>query len=124
MKLVVALLIVLGFMQISRGYVLNSPTMDEILENLQGNNHNVYLIFFVDSTSKDQQVIIATKDVEEALHILLRTYPQVYFTKLDISHKDFKKFSEKVEKLNCNICFHDSVIQIKNIWDKYQNELI
>ena len=71
MKLVVALLIVLGFMQISRGYVLNSPTMDEILENLQGNNHNVYLIFFVDSTSKDQQVITATKDVEEALHMLL-----------------------------------------------------
>ena len=31
------------------------------------------------------------------MHILLRTYPQVYFTKLDISHKDFKKFSEKVE---------------------------
>ena len=65
MKSVVLIITLLLGIMITRGaHVFNSPVEDEILKHIQGNNYNVYLLYFVDSKTKDQNAISIMKNIE------------------------------------------------------------
>ena len=91
MKLVlaVALLLTLGF---TYGFHELAPENSEgMMNHLQGNNYNIYVLFFYDSSATDDKSRNVFKDIESRLGDILNKNPEIFYAKIDHNNQAFRK---------------------------------
>ena len=78
------------------GGEFSPKTHDEILGHLQGNNYNVYLVYFYESANKDSATNQAGQDIQNSLRGVLGSNPEFFYTKIDLSDREFSRLGSVV----------------------------
>ena len=70
------------------GGELNVKSQEELLRHLQGNNYNIYLVYFYESANRDQTAISASQDIQNKLKNVLASNSEFHYAKVDLSDKE------------------------------------
>ena len=92
--LAVALLCLLGFT--SAYHELTPSTSEDMLNHIQGNNYNIYVLNFWDSSKTDEATRNVYKDIESRLSDVLGDNPEVFYAKIDHADGTFAKLEQVV----------------------------
>ena len=92
--LAVALMMILGFA--SAFHELKPATSEEMLNHIQGNNYNIYVLNFWDSSKSDDDTRNVYKDIESRLSNVLGDNPEVFYAKIDHNDSAFQKLEQVV----------------------------
>ena len=71
--------------------VLTPHNSDDILDHLQGNNYNIYLLFFSASGPYEEIAIRNNKDVESGLNKILLDNPEIFYATIPHTNPNFNK---------------------------------
>ena len=96
MKLVLALVVLLVLGYTSAYHELNPATSEEMLNHLQGNNYNIYVLFFHDTSITDDDAKEIFKDIDSRLGTVLNDNPETFYAKIDHSNQAFRKLESVV----------------------------
>ena len=88
------LLMTIGFA--SAFHSLTPSTSDEVLNHIQGNNYNIYILNFYDSSQADDETKSVFKDIEDRVQGVLGANPEVFYARIDHNNPAFKKLEEVV----------------------------
>ena len=95
MKFVLLVLALIACTALAGGE-FSPKTHDEILEHLQGNNYNVYLVYFYESSNRDSAADKAGQDIQNSLRNVLSSNPEFFYTKIDLSDREFSRLGSIV----------------------------
>jgi len=96
MKIVFALLLIIAIAGVRSSHLLTPKDSDELLSHLQGNNYNIYILFFQNPQTTDERMKDANKDIEGRLGTVLSDNPEIFYAKIDASNEKFKKLASVV----------------------------
>ncbi len=87
------LLLVLGLLAVTAmaGGEIKVNKADDLLRHLQGNNYNIYLVYFYETSKKDQASVQASQDIQNALKNVLASNPEFQYAKVDLSNPELAK---------------------------------
>ena len=96
MKLALALVFLLAIGFTNAFHSLTPTTSDEILNHIQGNNYNIYILNFYDSSQTDEASQNTFKDIEDRVQSILGENPEVFYSTIDHNDKAFRKLEKVV----------------------------
>ncbi len=85
----VFLLLTLGMVHCA--HVLTPRNSDDMLNHLQGNNYNIYLLFFYQPNPIDEVLRTTNNDLERLVQGVLTENPDIMYAKIDESNAEFAK---------------------------------
>ena len=104
MKSVIAMIFMLAVLASKAAHVLQAKNSNEVLNHLQGNNYNVYILFFYDSKASDQLTKATNQDIENRLNNVLADNPEFFYSKIDSSDKNFQDLLDLQLNSDCIGC--------------------
>ena len=90
MKLIILVLALLACTVLAGGNI-TPKTHEEILSHLQGNNYNIYLIYFYESTNKEKNALSSSEDIQRSLTSVFKSNPEFFYAKIDLSDREFSR---------------------------------
>ena len=96
MKIVFWITFILAVSCVTSTQVLKGKNSDEILNHLQSNNYNIYILYFVDPKAGDNKTKEANQDIESKLGGVLSENQEIFYSKIDYTSADFSKLSSVV----------------------------
>ena len=96
MKLVLLITLLLAIALVRAGREIKAKTADDILQHLQGNNYNIYLIYFYESTNRDEKSVSGGQDIQKALGNVVEANPELFSAKVDLSDREFSRLGSVV----------------------------
>lgn len=96
MKAIIAICLILAFGLTQGAHVLQPNDANEMLNHLQGNNYNIYILFFNDPNPADQATKDANEDIENRLSGVLSDNPEIFYAKIDNTNENFRKLATVV----------------------------
>ena len=96
MKAIIAICLILAFGIAQGAHVLQPNDANEMLNHLQGNNYNIYILFFNDPNPADQATKDANEDIEHRLSGVLSDNPEIFYAKIDNTNENFRKLATVV----------------------------
>ena len=72
-------------------HVLTPRNSDDALNHLQGNNYNIYLLFFYQPNPIDEVLRTTNNDIERLVQGVLEENPDIMYAKVDESNPEFGK---------------------------------
>ena len=96
MKIIYWVSFILAISAVTSTQVLKGANSEEILNHLQSNNYNIYILFFADLTTDNTKTRDANQDIESKLGTVLRENEEIFYTKIDYTNPDFSKLSSVV----------------------------
>ena len=91
MKLLLLVLLLSAFALAENDQILHPKNSDDILDHLEGNNQNIYLLFFAASSPYEEVARRNNKDIEAGLQSIITDNPEIYFARIDHSNPNFQK---------------------------------
>ena len=70
---------------------INPQNGKDVLKHLQGNNYNIYAIFFAAPEPTPESAKVTNKDVADGLRSILADNPDIYYAKVDHADERFKE---------------------------------
>ena len=95
MKLIILVLALLACTAMAGGNI-TPKTHDEILGHLQGNNYNIYLIYFYESKNNDKNTVAASEDIQKSLGNVVNANSEFFYAKIDLSDPEFSRLGSVV----------------------------
>ena len=71
--------------------ILTPKNSDDILDHLEGNNYNIYILFFAASSPYEEVAQRNNRDIESGLKTIVDDNPEIFFAKIDHSNPNFQK---------------------------------
>ena len=96
MKFVLLIALLLAVVAVNAGREVSPRTADDILQHLQGNNYNIYLIYFYESANRDQKAVSGGEDIQRALAKVTDANPELFYAKVDLSDREFARLGNVV----------------------------
>ena len=96
MRFSIALLFALVMFSAYGAHELQPADANEMLNHLQGNNYNIYILFFHDSQTTDEATRNSNEDLERQVSSLLSDNPEFFYAKIDNSNEAFTKLGSVV----------------------------
>ena len=87
---------ILAVSSVTSTQVLKGKNSEEILNHLQSNNYNIYILFFVDPNAADSKTKDANQDIENKLGGVLSENQEIFYSKIDYTNENFNKLSSVV----------------------------
>ncbi|CAI2382187.1 unnamed protein product [Moneuplotes crassus] len=98
MKLVfLVLLVSASIVAAASDQILTPRNSDDILDHLEGNNQNIYLLFFAASSPYEEVAHRNNKEIEEGLKSIITDNPEIYYARIDHSNPNFQKLIQVTE---------------------------
>ena len=72
-------------------HVLTPRNSDDMLNHLQGNNYNIYLLFFYQPNPIDEVLRTTNNDIERLMQGVLEENPDIMYAKIDESNGEMAK---------------------------------
>ena len=72
-------------------HVLTPRNSDDMLNHLQGNNYNIYLLFFYQPNPIDEVLRTTNNDLERLTQAVLTENPDIMYAKIDESNPEYAK---------------------------------
>ena len=76
-------------------HVLTPKNSDDVLKHLEGNNWNVYVLFFAAASAREEIADRNNRAIEEGLSAILAENPSIYSAKIDHANPNFRGLVEK-----------------------------
>ena len=92
--IILVLLVLLSLAFAGEDQVLHPKNSDDILDHLEGNNYNIYLLFFAAATPYEEIAERNNKDIEEGLNKIITDNPEVFYARIDHTNQNFNKLIE------------------------------
>ena len=96
MKLVLLIAFLLAVVSVSAYHELKPSNSEEILNHIQGNNYNIYVMYFYDSSVQKDELKESQKDIEKRLGEVLDDNSEVFYAKIDHNNQVFRKLESVV----------------------------
>ena len=96
MKTIIALILLFSIYSVQSAHLLQPADANEVLNHLQGNNYNIYVLFFYDGKATDEASRNANQDIENRLSGVLSDNPEIFYSKIDNSNDNFRKLGSVV----------------------------
>ena len=96
MKVVFILALLLALVTVKATREITPKSADEVLHHLQGNNYNIYLLHFYESSNRDEKVSHANEDILNMLKKVVGDNPDFYYARIDLSDREFSKLGNVV----------------------------
>lgn len=96
MKLVLLITLLFAIALVRAGREIKPRTADDILQHLQGNNYNIYLIYFYESSNRDEKSVSGGQDIQKALSNVIDSNPELFSAKVDLSDREFSRLGSVV----------------------------
>ena len=96
MKVTLALVLILAVGITNAFHALTPANSEEILNHIQGNNYNIYVLNFHDSSVQDKDKQNTFKDIENRLGDVLNDNPEIFYASIDHSNEAFRKLEQTV----------------------------
>ena len=87
---------ILAMSAVTSTQVLKTQTSEEILNHLQSNNYNIYILFFADQKDVTTKAKEANQDIESKIGGVLNENQEIFYAKIDYSDPSFSKLSSVV----------------------------
>ena len=71
--------------------ILHPKNSDDILDHLEGNNHNIYLLFFAGAGHYEEVAKRNNHDIEGGLKTILADNPEIFYARIDHTNPNFQK---------------------------------
>ena len=91
MKSVALISLLALFFVAEAAHVLTPRNSDDALNHLQGNNYNIYLMFFYQPNPIDEVLRTTNNDIERLVQGVLEENPDIMYAKVDESNPEFGK---------------------------------
>ena len=79
------------FASTQAAHVLTPRNSDDMLNHLQGNSYNIYLLFFYQPNPIDEVLRTTNNDIERLVQSVLEENPDIMYAKIDESNQEFSK---------------------------------
>ena len=89
--LFLVLLISVGAVLADSDQILHPKNSDDILDHLEGNNHNIYLLFFKEVSPYAEVAKGNNKEFEDGLKTIISDNPEIFFAEIDHTNPNFQK---------------------------------
>ena len=96
MKLILALVLLFAVCYTNAFHELTPQSSEEMLNHIQGNNYNIYVMYFWDSSRDDDASKDIFKDIQDRLGNVLNDNPEIFYAKVDHSNEAFRKLESVV----------------------------
>jgi hypothetical protein len=96
MKTIVAITLLMALCFANASHELNPKDSNEVLTHLQGNNYNIYILFFQDPHPSDDATKSANKDIEDRIDSVLGDNSEIFYSKIDSTDPEFAKLQSVV----------------------------
>mmetsp|Transcript_1220 Transcript_1220/g.1348 ORF Transcript_1220/g.1348 Transcript_1220/m.1348 type:complete len:146 (-) Transcript_1220:64-501(-) len=96
MKVTLALVLILALGVSNAFHSLTPSTSEEILNHIQGNNYNIYVLNFHDSSDSNKESQNTYKDIENRIGDVLGNNPEVFYAQIDHADSAFRKLEQVV----------------------------
>ena len=96
MKIIIALIVLMTIGYVHSAHLLTPRTSEEMLNHIQGNNYNVYLLYFYDGRANDGATRNANQDIENTISGILSANSELFYAKLDSSNKNLAQVADVV----------------------------
>ena len=113
MKIVIVLLALFAF---SYGYnVLEHNNGRDILDELEGNNKNVYVLLFQAGATEGSALANRNDDYENALiSRVLENYPDFWYSRVDANNRDYEELVSECGIDDAELQKSPSILMIEN----------
>ena len=91
MKLLLLILLALVTVYAGEDQVLHPQNSDDILDHLEGNNYNIYILFFPSIGPYAEVDKEENKAIEDGLKAMLNDNPELFFATIDHTDPNFQK---------------------------------
>ena len=91
MKTAFLVCMLLAFAFSATDQVLTPQNSDDILDHLEGNNWNIYILFFAAASPCEEVATRNNNAVEAGLKTLLSDNPELFYAKIDHTNPNFQK---------------------------------
>ena len=91
MKITVLCAFAVLFACANAAHVLTPRNSDDMLNHLQGNNYNIYLLFFYQPNPIDEVLRTTNNDIERLMQGVLEENPDIMYAKVDESNSEMAK---------------------------------
>ena len=71
--------------------ILHPKNSDEMLDHLQGNNYNIYILFFPSVNTYEEVARENNKELEDGLEKILSDNPEIFFATIDHTNPKFNQ---------------------------------
>ena len=95
MKIVLLVLALLACSALAGGEIQVRKSED-LLRHLQGNNYNIYLVYFYESSNRDKTATAAGEDIQRSLKNVLKANPEFHYAKVDLSDRELSRLGNVV----------------------------
>ena len=89
--LALVLLILLAGVFAEDSQILQPRDSDDILDHLEGNNHNIYILFFAANSPYEEVAQRNNHDIELGLKSIIQDNPELFFARIDHTNPQFQK---------------------------------
>mmetsp|Transcript_13758 Transcript_13758/g.15417 ORF Transcript_13758/g.15417 Transcript_13758/m.15417 type:complete len:147 (-) Transcript_13758:61-501(-) len=89
--LLLVLLISISAVFAESDQILHPKNSDEILDHLEGNNYNIYILFFAETSPYKEVATRNNKEIEDGLKSILTDNPELFFATIDHTNPNFQK---------------------------------
>ena len=96
MKFLLSVALLLALATVQAAHQVEHKSGDEILNHLQGNNFNIYVIFFYKSKATDDKTKSANEDIENRIGEVINDNPEIFYAKVDLSDPSYRKLGNVV----------------------------
>ena len=96
MKFVLLVALLLAFITVQAAHNVEHKSADEIMSHLQGNNYNIYLIYFYESRATDEKTKNAMSDIENRIGDVISDNPELFYAKVDLSNPEYSRLGNVV----------------------------
>ena len=97
MKIITVFVILLAILYMCSSTTIEAEDSGAVLDHIQGNNYNIYLLYFHQATSIDEVTLEANQDIEEDLEYLTTDNPDLQFFDINVQNPEFKTLIDTVE---------------------------
>ncbi|CAI2379251.1 unnamed protein product [Moneuplotes crassus] len=95
MKLALVILLIVATAVLGENEQILTPSnSDQILDHLEGNNQNIYLLFFAASSPYEEVAHRNNKEIEDGLKSIITDNPEIYFARIEYGNPSFHKLAE------------------------------
>ena len=89
--LILVLLMTMSVVLAETDQVLYPKNSDEILDHLEGNNYNIYILFFAAASPYEEVATRNNRDIAEGLQRIVTDNPEVIFATINHADPNFQK---------------------------------
>ena len=94
MKLIIAVILLLALGSTYGYHTLTPSNSEGMLNHLQGNNYNIYVLFFHDSSETDKDAQNTYEDIDGRLGSILDANDELFYAKIDHNNPEFRKLEQ------------------------------